>query len=40
MVTMSVEEVVTRAIQEVRILGQSLGGGRTSIAISAERKGT
>ena len=40
MVTMSVEEVVTKVIQKARILDQSPGGGRTSIAISTEGKDT
>jgi hypothetical protein len=37
---MSVEEAVTTVIRKARILGQSLGEGRTSIAISVETKGT
>jgi hypothetical protein len=37
---MSVEEVITWVIRKARILSQSPGGGRTSIATSAERKGT
>jgi hypothetical protein len=37
---MSVEEVIIRVIRKVRILGQNPGGGRTSIATSAKRKGT
>jgi hypothetical protein len=40
MVTMSVEEAAKRVIQKARTLGQSLGGGGTSIAISAKRNGT
>jgi hypothetical protein len=37
---MSVEEAITMVIQKARILSQSSGEGRTSIAISAKRKGT
>jgi hypothetical protein len=37
---MSVEEVITGVIQKARILGQSPRGGKTSIAVSAKRKGT
>jgi hypothetical protein len=37
---MSVEEAITGVIRKVIILCQSQGGGKTSIAISAERKGT
>jgi hypothetical protein len=37
---MSIEEAVTRVIQKARILSQSPGGGRTSIAISVKRNGT
>jgi hypothetical protein len=37
---MSVKKTVTRVIRKARILDQSLGGGRTLIAISAERNGT
>jgi hypothetical protein len=37
---MSVEEAILGVIQKARILSQSPGGGRTSIAIIVERKGT
>jgi hypothetical protein len=37
---MNVEEAIIEVIQKAKILGQSPGGGRTSIAISAKRKGT
>jgi hypothetical protein len=37
---MSMEEAITRVIRKARIFGQSPEGGRTSIAISAERNGT
>jgi hypothetical protein len=37
---MSVEEAIIGVIRKARILDRSPGGGRTSIAISAERKGT
>jgi hypothetical protein len=37
---MSVEEAITGVIRKARIFCQSPGGGKTSIALSAERKGT
>jgi hypothetical protein len=35
---MSMKEVAIRGIQKARILDQSLGGGRTSIIISMEKR--